>query len=94
MGAPLGNTNRARQYRVQRTIEGVLRKRSVSDDLEALEQLIEAQVVKASEGDLASFKELMDRYAGKAPQGIELTGEDGGPVMHSAVDWNIVAPKD
>ena len=76
MGAPVGNTNRSRQYRVQRTIEGVLRKRSASDELEALEQLIEAQVIKAAEGDLASFKELMDRYAGKAlqPSETEHTG--------------------
>lgn len=94
MGAPVGNTNRATQYRVKRTIEKVLRARSASDELEALEQLIEAQVAKAAEGDLQSFKEIMDRYAGKAPQGVELTGADGEPVEFKAVDWNIVRPKD
>lgn len=80
MAAPIGNSNRATQYRIKHTIEKVLRKRSASDELEALERLVEAQVLKAEEGDLQSFKEIMDRYAGKAPQGIELTGDDGGPV--------------
>lgn len=29
---------------------------------------------------IAASKEIMDRALGRAPQGIELTGEDGGPI--------------
>jgi len=75
MGAPAGNTNRATQYRLRHTIEKVLRKRSASDELEALEKMIEAQAQKAEEGDLGAFKELMDRYAGRAAQSVELEAD-------------------
>lgn len=92
MGAPVGNSNRATQYRIKHTIEKELRRRSATEELEALQALIGVQVDKAMEGDLASFKELMDRYAGKAPQGLELTGDDGGPVQLQKVERLIVDP--
>lgn len=92
MGAPVGNTNRATQHRLKYEIEKALRKRSATEELEALQALIDAQINKAAEGDLASFKELMDRWAGKAPQGLELTGEDGGPMVLEKVARVIVDP--
>ncbi len=40
-------------------------------------------VSKALEGDTTALKEFGDRIDGKASQGIELTGEGGGPVEQS-----------
>lgn len=93
MAAPVGNTNRATQYRLQREIEAILRGESASDALEELRLLIRAQVNKAKEGDTQAFKEIMDRWAGKAVATTELSGPEGGPVPVQAIDWNIVPPK-
>lgn len=93
MGAPIGNTNRATQYRLQKEIETALKGESASEALEELRLILRAQVTKAKEGDTQAFKELMDRWAGKAVATTELSGPDGSPVALQAVDWNIVPAK-
>lgn len=77
MGAPIGNANRATQYRLQREIEEALKGESKSEALEELRLIIKAQVNKAKEGDTQAFKEIMDRWAGKAVAITELSGPDG-----------------
>lgn len=77
MGAPVGNSNRATQYRLQREIEEALKGDSASDNLIELRAIIRAQVNKAKEGDTQAFKEIMDRWAGKAVASTEISGPDG-----------------
>lgn len=49
------------------------------EGLKKKEAIVRATVEKAEEGEQWAVKEVGDRVAGKAPQGIELggTGEDG-----------------
>ncbi len=47
--------------------------------------LADALVDKAIKGDIAALKEIGDRLDGKAVQGVELGGPDGGPVEFSEV---------
>ena len=48
------------------------------------------QIKKAKEGDTSAYKEIQDRVDGKAPQSLELTGKDGGPIETS---WIIEIEK-
>lgn len=38
----------------------------------------------ALEGDIAAIKEVNDRMDGKSAQGVQVTGEGGGPVQ---IEW-------
>jgi hypothetical protein len=60
-------------------IHRALRKRSKTDQVEALDELAEKFLAAVEQGDIAAFKELGDRLDGKAPQAI--TGEDGGALV-------------
>ena len=82
MAAPVGNSNRATQYRLQWEIERVLRGESpevapdsVSESLVNLREMIVAQAEKAKGGDTQSFKELMDRWAGKPTQPMDVQAD-------------------
>jgi phage shock protein A len=79
MAAPEGNTNRATQYRIKRTLEAVLDRRSKAEGRDALEKACEALIDKAAE-DIAAFRELADRLDGRPKQQTELSGPGGGPV--------------
>jgi len=48
---------------------------------ERLGPLFEAMYIKAIEGDVNAFKELLDRSWGKAVQGVEVSGKDGQPIV-------------
>jgi hypothetical protein len=82
-GAPEGNTNRATQYRIKRTLESMWEKHKGSTGVDLLEKACEAQLLKAAEGDLASFREVADRLDGKPTQATELSGPDGEPLKSS-----------
>jgi hypothetical protein len=79
-GAPEGNTNRATQYRIKRTLEAMWEKHKGSAGVDLLEKACEAQLLKAAEGDLASFREVADRLDGKPSQTIDanVTGSLAG----------------
>lgn len=47
------------------------------------ESMAIAQIEKAEEGDTPAFREIADRMEGKSKQGLEITGEEGGPVEQS-----------
>ena len=49
--------------------------------IKALRLLARALVDKALAGDVTALKEIGDRLDGKAVQGVELGGPDGGPVQ-------------
>jgi len=91
MGAPLGNTNRATQYRIKRTLEAVLERRSKAEGRDALETACEKLISNAESGDLQSFKELADRLDGKPKQQTELSGPDGEAIPVKTV-VNFITP--
>ena len=60
-------------------IEG--RKLAIKFVGERLLPLLEAQYMKAIEGDTMAFNALIDRSWGKAVQGMEISGKDGNPLI-------------
>jgi hypothetical protein len=91
MAAPEGNTNRATQYRIKRTLEAVLDRRSRAEGRDALEKACEAMLEKAEDGDVTAFREIADRLDGKPKQQTELSGPDGQPIPVQTI-VNFVTP--
>lgn len=90
MAAPEGNTNRATQYRIKRTLEKLIDEASSKQEgLTRLEAACKAQLEKAEDGDTQAFREIADRLDGKPKQQIEASGPDGTP-MQTIV--NFVTP--
>jgi|SRR6266850_1288933 len=81
-GAPFGNDNRAKQYRIKSTFERILARRSKSEELEALEKSCEAVIEKAEAGDMAAFKEMADRLDGRAAQTQDVNVKHSGSIEH------------
>lgn len=75
MGAPIGNKNAAKAKVWHAAIMRALRKRSKSDQLEALDEIAEKLIDACATGDLPALKELGDRLDGKAAQSIALSGD-------------------
>jgi len=50
-----------------------------------LRQVAETLVTKAIEGEGWAIKEIADRVDGKAMQQVEVSGEDGGPVLFKTI---------
>lgn len=75
MGAPIGNQN-AKKARIS---TDALRM-ELAQDREALRLMWKAQIEKAKDGDLSSFKEINDRLEGKPAQAIIGGEEDDPPV--------------
>jgi hypothetical protein len=73
MAAPLGNNNASKGKRWAIAIERALRKRSKSDQMEALDDLAEKLLANCDTGDMAALKELGDRLDGKAAQTVDAT---------------------
>lgn len=69
MGAPVGNANRATQYRIKHALETCLDKRSKVEGRDALEAACEA-LIERSFSSLPDFKELADRLDGKPHQTV------------------------
>lgn len=78
MAAPQGNQNAAKAKIWQAAILRALKKRSKSDQLEALDDLAEKLLAQCDAGDMAALRELGDRLEGKPAQAI--TGAGGGPL--------------
>lgn len=70
-GGQPGNTNASKGKPWQQAIERALRKRSRTDQLEALDEIAEAFLDNVKVGDIQSFKELGDRLDGKAHQSMD-----------------------
>ena len=79
-GAPQGNQNAAKAKIWHAAVMRALRKRSKTEQLEALDELAEKFLDAVAAGDLQAFKELGDRLDGKPKQQIEATGLDNGPI--------------
>lgn len=94
MAAPEGNTNRATQYRIKRTLEGLIDGASSKrEGLTRLEAACQAQLEKAEEGDTQAFREIADRLDGKPKQQTEISGPDGGVIPMQTI-VNFVKPGD
>jgi hypothetical protein len=61
-----------------------LRKALVQDDYRKLRMGIQALIDKASEGEIKALEFIADRVDGKAMQAVELTGNEGGPLIIQA----------
>jgi hypothetical protein len=79
MPAPLGNQNAAKGKIWHHAIMRALRKRSKSDQIEALDELAEKLLELVEAGDLGALKEFGDRLDGKPAQAI--TGDGGGALV-------------
>lgn len=88
-GAPMGNQNSTKSKRLWGE---TIRRAVLQSDGEKLRKIADALIDKAAEGDIQAIKELGDRLDGKALQGLEITGEDGGPVRLEKVERVIVDP--
>lgn len=102
-GAPQGNQNAAKAKQWTAAIERALERRgdpSIDPDkpvartpkMKALDDLAEKFLagVELPSSGMQGYKELGDRLEGKAAQGIELTGADGGPVQVQKIERVIV----
>lgn len=92
-GAPEGNDNRAKQYRIKRTLESVLDRRSKAEGRDALEIACEKLISNAENGDLPSFKEMADRLDGKPAQAVMVGNEDDKPFVVEKIVREIVRAK-
>jgi hypothetical protein len=94
MAAPLGNQNAVKAKLWHAAVVRALRKRSKTDQLEALDELAEKFLDAVGIGDIGAFKELADRLDGKAKQQIEATGRDDGPIEVKVISYAeaLVAP--
>lgn len=91
-GAPEGNTNRATQYRIKRTLERLFEEASTKrEGMTRLEAACRAQMEKAEEGDLPAFKEIADRSEGKPSQSLDLGSDPERPLI-SKIVREIVRP--
>ena len=82
-GAPEGNNNSSRDNRLWRnTINRAIKQ----GDADRLRRIAETLLQKAEEGEAWAIKELGDRLDGKALQGHEVTGTDGGPIENK---WTV-----
>lgn len=80
MGAPVGNSNATKNRIWQQAILNALKKRSKSDQLEALEDLADKLIDSCMDGDITALKELGDRVEGKVAQCVNLGGQDDNPI--------------
>lgn len=84
MGAPVGNQNAAKAKVWHAAIMRALRKRSKTDQLEALDDLADKLIDACASGDLPALKEFGDRLDGKPSQAI-VGDVDSPPVL---VKWS------
>ena len=56
--------------------------------------IVQALLKKACSGDVPAIKEIFDRLEGKAPQALELSGKEGGPVDFSVANLPYVSNED
>ena len=87
-GAPFGNHNAAKGKRWQKALERVLA-REYGDVDTGLEHLA-LEFVKATKAmteatekrgpDIGGFKEIADRFDGKSPQAVQLSGDADQPL--------------
>jgi hypothetical protein len=91
-GAQPGNQNAAKGRMWRDAIQRALRKRSKSDQVEALDELAEQFLDAVSKGDIQAFKELGDRLDGKPAQQVTLSGDADNPLRIEKIVREVVKP--
>ena len=87
-GAPIGNQNAAKAKRWQKALERVLAREYGDVDTgleklasEFLKATIEMTGATEKRGpDIGGFKEIADRFDGKAPQAVQVSGDADAPL--------------
>jgi len=90
-GGQIGNQNAAKGRMWRDAIHRALRKRSKTDQVEALDDLAEKFLAAVEQGDIAAFKELGDRIDGKPAQVI--AGDPDNPLAVELIERRVVDPK-
>lgn len=67
-----------------------LEARGGGDKVKALDELAAKLLDAVANGDLGAIKELGDRIDGKPKQQVELSGEDGGPMLFTEVKRVVI----
>jgi len=93
VGAPLGNKNNTKAKPWADAIRRSLARREDGDHGKSLNELADALLDKAAEGDMSALKELGDRLDGKSAQSVTVGNEDGKPFSIEQVIRSIVDPK-
>src|ERR1041384_2590071 len=68
-----------------------MRKALIEAAAEEWGPIIKALIYSAKHGEVYAIRELFDRIFGKATQGLELSGKDGGPIPILANLVNVPA---
>lgn len=79
MGAPVGNQN-ARKGKWSEAVDAAVHVEDPITRRRRIHAIADRLVGMAESGDLGAIKEVGDRLDGKAAQGLQLTGAEGGPV--------------
>lgn len=68
-----------------------MRKALIEAAAEEWGPIVKSLVRLAKQGEVYAIRELFDRIFGKATQGLELTGKDGGPIpiLANLVNSNV-----
>lgn len=85
-GAPIGNRNGAKGREWFET----LRKSCVQR--KTLEKMAEVVCDAAEKGEQWAIVEIANRFDGKPAQAVELSGENGGPIL-TGITVTLVEPK-
>ena len=81
MAAPKGNQNAAKARIMSKHLQARIEER------ELWPKIMDALLEKALGGDVSAIKEVFDRIDGKAPQDINLGGQDDNPVK---IGWTVL----
>lgn len=79
MAAAIGNQYAAKDRKWAKAIERALAKKSLVAQRDALEEIADALLAKAADGDMVAIKELGDRLDGKPAQTI--SGDPDAPLQ-------------
>jgi len=85
-GAPKGNSNAAKAKRLSKALQDRLAERNKQQDL------MDALLDKALDGDIAAIKEVFDRIDGKPKQAIIGGDDDDNPIHITQIERIIVKP--
>ena len=88
-GAPIGNTNAAKENRWAQAIDRALAQRSRAAGIQALDVLAEKLLLNCDAGDMTALKELGDRLDGKPKQALDVAAT--GDITITLLSYGAVA---
>ncbi len=81
-GGKRAGAGKPKGYKAPHTLEAsTLRQNLIAKYAGRAEEVNDALILKAVQGDVPAIKELHDRVYGKANQYLEVTGKDGSQVL-------------